>query len=194
MNNSVFGKTMMNIENRVDTKLKTDKAAARKLSALPNYDHCTIFDEKLVAIHMKRTNLYYNKPIYLGMCILDLSKNLMFDFHCDYIKPKYEDKAQLLYTDTDSLIYEIETEDVYSDISGHIEAKFDTREFPVTHPSGIPIGKNKKVVGMMKDESCGKIIIEFLGLRPKLYSYKVGDEVKKCKGTKKNVVKKENRT
>ena len=192
MNNSVFGKTMENIEKRVDIRLKTDKGEARKLSARPNYDHCTIFDENLVAIHMKPVKLYYNKPVYLGMCILDLSKNLMFDFHYNYMKPKYGDKAQLLYTDTDSLIYEIETEDVYADISGDVEAKFDTSEFPVNHPSDIPVGKNKKVVGTMKDESCGKIITEFVGLRPKLYSYKVdeGGEVKKCKGTKKNVVKK----
>ena len=120
------------------------------------------------------------------MCILDLSKNLMFDFHYNYMKPMYGKKAQLLYTDTDSLIYEIETDDVYSDINGDVGAKFDTSEFPVNHPSGIPVGKNKKVVGMMKDESCGKIITEFVCLRQKLYSYKVDedDEVKKCKGIK----------
>jgi len=190
MNNSVFGKTMENIENRVDIRLITDKAKARELSALLHYDHCTIFDENLVAVHMKQIKLYYNKPVYLEMCILDLSKNLMFDFHYNYIKPKYGKKAQLLYTDTDSLMYEIETEDVYADIGGDVEAKFDTSEFPV---SGIPVGKNKKVVGMMKDETCGKIITEFVGLRPKLY--KVDEdagptEVKKCKGTKKNAVKK----
>jgi len=192
MNNSVFGKTMENIENRVDIRLKTDKAAARKLSALPNYDHCTIFDENLLAIHMKRIKLYYNKPVYLGMCILDLSKNLMFDFHFNYIKAKYADMAQLLYTDTDSLIYEIETDDVYSDISGDVEAKFDTSEYLTEFiAKKFPVGKNKKVIGMFKDEVMGKQIEEFVGLRPKLYSYKVDeDEVKKCKGTKKSVVKK----
>jgi len=170
----------------VDIRLKTDKAAARKLSALPNYDHCTIFDENLVAIHMKRTKLYYNKPVHLGMCILDLSKNLMFDFHYNYIKPKYGDKAQLLYSDTDSLIYEIETDDVYSDISGDVEAKFDTSEYPTEFiVKGFPVGKNKKVIGMFKDEVMGKQIEEFVGLKPKLYSYKVDeDEVKNVRGLK----------
>jgi len=177
---------MENILRREWTLNRTDKGEARKLSACPNYNHCTICDENLFAIHMKPVKLYYNKPVYLGVCILDLSKNLMFDFHYNYMKPKYRDKAQLLYTDTDSLIYEIETEDVYADISGHVEAKFDTSEFPVNHPSDIPVGKNKKVVGTMKDESCGKIITEFVGLRPKLYSYKVdeGGEVQNVKGLK----------
>jgi len=112
MNNSVFGKTMENIENRVDIRLTTDNAAARKLSALPNYDHCTIFDENLVAIHIKRIKLYYNKPVYPGMWILDLSENLMFDFHYNYIKAKYANMAQLLYTDTDLLIYETSAKNI----------------------------------------------------------------------------------
>jgi len=177
---------MENIENRVDIRLKTDKAAVRKLSALPNYDHCTIFDKNLVAIHMKRIKLYYNKPVYLGMCILDLSKNLMFDFHYNYIKAKYADMAQLLYTDTDSLIYEIETQDVYSDISVDVEAKFDTSEYPTEFiAKGFPVGKNKKVIGMFKNEVMRKQIEEFVGLRPKLYSFKVDeDEVKNVRGLK----------
>src|SRR5271156_2755130 len=88
MNNSVFGKTMENIENRVDIKLVTDRKKAIELAAKPNYDRCTIFDANLIAIHMKKTKLKYDKPIYLGMCILDLSKSLMYDFHYNYIKKK----------------------------------------------------------------------------------------------------------
>jgi len=96
MNNSVFGKAMENIENRVDVKLATDLKKATALAAKPNYDIRTIFDENLIAIHMKRTKLVYNKPIYLGMCILDISKTLMYDFHYNYIKTKYDDRAKLL--------------------------------------------------------------------------------------------------
>ena len=103
---------------------------------------------------------------------------------------KYGDKTKLLYTDTDSVIYEIETEDFYQDIVDDIEEKFDTSDFPEDHPSNIPTGKNKKVIGKMKDETGGKIIEELIGLRAKLYSYKIDlVENKKCKGVKKNVVK-----
>src|SRR5271155_51346 len=191
MNNSVFGKTMKNIENRVDIRLVTDKEKAIKLAAKPNYDKCTIFDDNLIAVHMKRKKLLYDKPIYLGMCILDLSKTLMYDFHYNYIKKKYGNNAMLLFTDTDSLAYEIKTDDFYADISQDIESRFDTSDYPKDHPSGIKTGVNKKVIGMFKDEASGKQIEEFVGLRSKLYSYKMfddGKENKKCKGIKKNVV------
>ena len=139
---------------------------------------------------MKRAKLVFDKPVYCGMCILDISKTLMYDFHYKFIKPKYGEKAKLLFTDTDSLMYEIETDDFYQDIKGDVESKFDTSNFVKDHPSGIQ-GKNKKVIGMMKDEAGGKIIEEFVGLRAKLYSYKMfeGEEEKKCKGIKKSVVK-----
>ena len=191
MNNSVFGKTMENIRNRVDIRLVNSEAKAKKLAAKPNFKHCNIFDENLVAIHMKKTKLVFNKPVYLGMCILDLSKTLMYDFHYNYIKNKFNDKATLLFTDTDSLAYEIETEDFYKDISGDVHGFFDTSNFPKGHSSGIEVGCNKKVVGMFKDEAGGKIISEFVGLRPKLYAYKMheGKEEKRCKGVKKAVVK-----
>ena len=192
MNNSVFGKTMENIRNRVDIKLVNNKKQAEKLSAKPNFKHCNIFSEDLVAIHMKKTKLVFNKPVYLGMCILDLSKTLMYDFHYNYIKQKYGAKAKLLLTETDSLMYEIQTEDFYKDISGDVKDRFDTSDYPPNHPSGIPSGFNKKVLGMFKDEVNGRYIEEFVGLRAKLYSYKMfeGEESKKCKGVKKSVVKK----
>ena len=192
MNNAVFGKTMENIRNRVDIKLVNNKKQAEKLSAKPNFKHCNIFSEDLVAIHMKKTKLDFDKPVYLGMCILDLSKSLMYDFHYNYIKQKYGDKAKLLLTDTDSLMYEIQTEDFYKDINGDVKDRFDTSGYPPDHPSGIPSGFNKKVLGMFKDEVNGNVIDEFVGLRAKLYSYKMfeGEESKKCKGVKKSVVKK----
>ena len=191
MVNSVFGKTMENIRKRVNVKLVNTKEKLKKLVAKPNFKGQKIFSENLVAVHMKKTSLTMNKPVYLGMCILDLSKTIMYDFHYNYIKPKYGDKAKLLFTDTDSLMYEIETEDFYKDISGDVKNKFDTSDYPENHPSGIPTGINKKVLGMFKDEAAGKTIIEFVGLRAKLYSYIMDDgvETKKCKGIKKQVVK-----
>ena len=190
MNNSVFGKTMENIRNRVDVKLVNTKEKLKKLVAKPNFRSQKIFSENLVSVHMKKTSLTMNKPVYLGMCILDLSKTIMYDFHYNYIKPKYGDKAKLLFTDTDSLMYEIETEDFYKDISGDVKDRFDTSDYPENHPSGIPTGINKKVLGMMKDEAGGKTIKEFVGLRAKLYSFVMdnGEETKKCKGVKKQVV------
>ena len=192
MNNSVFGKTMENIRNRVDIKLVNNREKAEKLTAKPNFKHCNIFSENLISIHMKKTKLTFNKPVYLGMCILDLSKTLMYDFHYNYIMQKYGDKARLLFTDTDSLMYEIQTEDFYKDISKDVKDRFDTSDYPPNHPSGIPSGLNKKVLGRFKDEVGGKVIDEFVGLRAKLYSYKMfeGEETKKCKGVKNSVVKK----
>ena len=140
---------------------------------------------------MKKTKLIFDKPVYLGMCILDICRTLMYDFHYNYIKQKYDDKAKLLFTDTDSLMYEIQTSNFNIDISADVEHRFDTSNYPSGHPSGIPTGLNKKVLGMFKDEANGKVIDEFVGLRAKLYSYKMfeGEESKKCKGVKKSVVK-----
>ena len=192
MNNAVFGKTMENIRNRVNVKLTNTEEQLKKLVAKPNYESRKIFNENLVSVHMKKTSLTMNKPVYLGMCILDLSKTLMFDFHYKYIKPKYGNKAKLLFTDTDSFLYEIETEDFYKDIAEDVKDRFDTSNYPEGHPSGIPTGINKKVLGMFKDEAAGENIKEFVGLRAKLYSYKMeeGEENKKCKGIKKAVVAK----
>ena len=117
MNNSVFGKTLENIRNRVDIRLISSDKVAKKLAAKPNYDRCAIFDENLIAVHMKKTKLYFNKPVYLGMRILDLSKSLMYDFHYNYIKTKYRDNAKLLFIETDSLAYEIKTKDLFTKIS-----------------------------------------------------------------------------
>ena len=192
MNNSVFGKTIENIRKRQNIILVDDRKKAVKLTTRPNFDRVTIFDSKLVAVHMKKTEVYFNKPVYVGQAILDLSKTLMFDFHYNYIRDKYNDRAELLFTDTDSLLYLIHTDDFYKDISLDIETKFDTSDYPPDHKSGILTGVNKKVIGMFKDEVAGRQITHFVGLRPKLYSFKVEDDkvVKKCKGIKKNVVKK----
>ena len=141
---------------------------------------------------MKKTEVYFNKPIYVGQAILDLSKTLMFDFHYNYIKNKYGDKAELLFTDTDSLRYLIQTQDVYKDFSKDVRKKFDTSDYPENHPSGIKTGVNKKVIGKFKDEAAGKQITHFVGLRPKLYTYKIEGqgEKQRTKGVTKCVMKK----
>ena len=192
MNNSVFGKTIENIRKRQNIFLVDNRKTALNLSKRPNFERVTIFDKNLIAAHMKKTEIYFNKPVYVGQAILDLSKTLMYDFHYNYIKPKYGKKAELLFTDTDSLMYQIQTEDFYKDISADIKTKFDTSDYPKDHPSGILTGENKKVIGMFKDEVAGKQITHFIGLRPKLYSFKIeeGKNVKKCKGIKKSVVSK----
>ena len=192
MNNSVFGKTIENIRKRQNVKIVDNRKLALKLSSRPNFDRCTIFDKHLIALHMRNTKVYFNKPVYVGQAILDLSKTLMFNFHYEYIKKKYGKKAELLFTDTDSLMFQIKTKDFYKDIAGDVMDKFDTSDYPPNHKSSIQTGVNKKVIGMFKDEVAGKQITHFVGLRPKLYSYKVEDEkdFKKYKGIKKNVVKK----
>ena len=182
MNNSVFGKTMANIRNRVDVRLVNNQDKAQKLISKPNLKHWARFDENLIGVNLKRIKLTFNKPVYCGMAILDLSKTLIYDFHYKYIVPKFGEKQKLLFTDTDSLCYEIETEDFFKDIAGDVDAMFDTSNFDKNHPSGIQ-GKNKKIPGMMKDEAGGKIIEGFVGLRAKLYSYKMfeGKEEKNVK-------------
>jgi hypothetical protein len=194
MNNSVFGKTMENVRNRVDIRIVNDEKKWNKLAKKHNFKSVTIFSENLVAVHMRRTSVKLVKPIYLGMSILDISKTLMYNFHYNYIKPKYGNDAELLFTDTDSLCYEINTEDFLKDISEDVHERFDTSNIDKDHPSGIPTGINKKVIGMMKSETGSKQIKEFVGLRAKLYAYKMvedGKEEKKCKCVKKTTIKKE---
>ena len=190
MNNSVFGKTMENIRKRVDIKLVSNKAKAEKFMAKPNFDKATIFSNDLAAIHMKPLELVYNKPVYVGMCILDISKIKVFDFHYNYIKNKYGEKAKLCMTDTDSLLYEIETKDVYKEINPDINKWFDTSNY--TDNTKLQSGINKKIPGKMKDENGGEIMTEFIGLRAKLYATKKynGDESKKAKGVNKSIISK----
>ena len=190
MNNSVYGKTMENLRKRVDVRLITDEKKLLKMASKPTYVSSKIFNKDLVAVHKIKEILTLNRPAYVGMCILDLSKTLMYDFHYNYIKKKYGDKAKLLFTDTDSLTYEIETEDVYQDFFNDRD-KFDFSEYDKS--SKYFDETNKKVIGKFKDEASGIPITEFIGLRSKMYSYikdnkKVG---KTAKGIKKYVIKKD---
>ena len=125
-----------------------------------------------------------NKPVYQhgNIRILEISKTLMYKFWYDYIKPKYQNNAKLCYMDTDSLIINIKTEDFFEDISNNIEKRFDTSNYEISRP--LPTGKNKKVIGLMKDEIRGKIMREFKALRPETYSYLMDDGNSDKKGTK----------
>jgi hypothetical protein len=173
MNNSVFGKTMENLRKRVDVRLVNKESALLKLSASPMFVSQKIFNENLVAVKKIKESLTLNKPAYVSMCILELSKTLMYDFHYNYIKKKYGDQARLLFTDTDSLMYEIKAEDVYEDFRADREM-FDSSDYDKESKFYFP--ENKKVIGKMKDEAAGVPIVELVGLRSKMYSYMKDNE------------------
>ena len=194
MNNSVFGKTIENIRKHRDIKLVTTDRKRSKLVSEPNYHTINLISEGLSIIEMKKTKVKMNKPIYLGLSILEISKILMHEFWYDYMKPKYNDNVRLCYMDTDSFAMHIKTNDLYKDIANDIENRFDTSNYEVNTSETsalarrpLPTGKNKKVIGLMKDELGGKIITEFVTSRPKTYSFLTDDgkEDKKAKATKK---------
>ena len=191
MNNSVFGKTMENIRKHGNIKLVTTEEKYLCTVMKPNFKSGVLFGENLMGCNIGKIKVVMKKPVYLGQVILDLSKIVMYEFHYDYMVPKYGlEKLGLCYMDMDSLVYDIETEDFYKDIVDNIPARFDTSGYCLNRP--LPVGLNEKVIGLMKDELGGKIMTEFMALRPKLYSYKKldGSKDKKCKGIKKCVVKK----
>ena len=188
MNNSVFGKTMENLRKRVDVRLVADPKKLMKLVACPTYVSNKIINKNVVAVHKTKEVLILNRPVYVGMSILDLSKTLMYEFHYNVIKENYP-TAKLLFTDTDSLTYEIEAEDVYQDFWNNKEM-FDNSDYSEESP--FHNKTNKKVIGKMKDEAAGVPITEFVGLRSKMYSYikDNGSGGKTAKGIKKCVIKK----
>ena len=190
MNNAVFGKTMENIRKHRDIKLVTTDKKRNKLVSEPNYHTMNYISEDLSIIEMNKTKVKMNKPIYLGLLILDISTILMYEFWYDYMKPKYGNDVKLCYMDMDSFIMNIRMNDFYKYIANDVEKRFDTSNYEVNRP--LPTGKNKKVIGLMKDELGGKIITEFVTLRPETYSYLINNckEDKKAKGTKKCIIKK----
>ena len=201
MNNSVFGKTMENIRKHRDIKLVTTDKKRSKLVSEPNYHTINLISEDLSIIEMKKTKVKMNKPIYLRLSMLEISKILMYEFWYDYVKPKYNDNVRLCYMDTDRFIINIKTNDFYEDVANDVENRFDTSNYEANTSKTsalarrpLPTGKNKKVIGLMKDELGGKIITEFVTLRPKTHSFLTDDgkEDKNAKGTKKCVIKKIN--
>ena len=187
INNAVFGKTMENVRKHHDIKLVKTNYKMNNLVSQPNYHTMKLIEENLSIIEMKKVKVKMNKPIYLGLSILEISKITMYEFWYDYVKNKCRNKVNLCYMDTDSLVMNIKTNDFYKDIAQDVNERFDTSNYSFDRL--LPKGKNKKVIGLMKDELGGGINT---ALRPKTYSYTTDEfiELKKAKGTKKCVVKK----
>ena len=180
---------MENIRKHRDIKLVTTDKKRKKLVSEPNYHTINLISEDLSIIEMKKSKVKMNKPIYLGLSILEIGNKLMYEFWYDYMKPKYGNKVKLCYMDTDSFIMNIKTNDFYEDIANYVENTFDTSNYEVNR--ALPTGKNKKIIFLMKDELDEKIITEFVTLRPKTYSFLTDDgkEDKKAKRTKKCILK-----
>ena len=156
----------------------------------PNFKSGVLFGANLMGCKMGKTKVVMNKLVYFGQAILDLCKIILYEFHYDYTLLKYGNNLKLCCMDTDSFVYRIETEDFYEDIAKYVSTRFDTSGYCKDRP--LPVGLNKKIIGLMKNELGGAIMAEFVALRPKLYSYRKldGAEGKKCKGIKKCLVKK----
>ena len=155
MNNSVFGKTMENIRKHRDIKLVTTDKKRSKLVSEPNYHTIDLISEDLSIIEMKKTKVKMNKPIYLGLSILEISKILMYEFWYNYMKPKYNDNVRLCYMDTDSFVMHIKTNDFYKDIASDVENRFDTSNYKAntsetTARRPLPTGINKVIGGLLK--------------------------------------------
>ena len=151
---------MENVRKHRDIKLVNNDKKRNKLVSEPNYHTTKWFSENLLAIEMKKKIIKPNKPIYLGLAILSLSKTRIYEYWYDHMKLKYSDNIKLCYMDTDSFIMHGKTEDFYEDIANDVEKNYDTSNYTVERP--LPIGTNKKVIGLMKDELGGKIMKEFI--------------------------------
>ena len=165
MNNAVFGKTMENVRKHRDIKLIKSDKKRNKLVSEPNFHTMKLIDDNLAIIETRKVQVKMNRPIYLGLSVLDISKITMYEF-------------------TDSFVVNINTKYFYKDISQDVNKRFDTSNYTFDRP--LPTGINKKVIGLMKYELGGDIITEFVALRPKAYSYVTNNfiEMKKAKGTK----------
>ena len=131
MNNAVFGKTMENVRKHRDIKLVTTDKRRSHLVSEPNYHTKKWFSENLLAIEMRKAKVKMNKPVYLGMSILDISETQIYEFWHDYMKPKYNNDVKLCYMDTDSFILAIKTEDFYEDTADDIEKRFHASNYEV---------------------------------------------------------------
>jgi hypothetical protein len=188
MNNAVYGKTIENVEKRVNVVLTSDDEAIRKYASRPDFQDIRLVGNGLTAILLRKGPAVYDKPIQVGAAVLDISKVHMYDFHYGYVRARYGDAARLLFTDTDSLTYHITTPNVYEDMRAGLH-RFDTSDYPRDHPCYS--AANKKVVLKFKDELSGVPIRAFIGLRAKMYAYVTADSSvsAKAKGVKACAVK-----
>ena len=212
LNNAVFGKTCENLLGRTEYQLVGSRKQALKYISKPTFKDYTEYNETLAGIHLDPSKVILNKPSYVGIAVLELSKTLMYDFFYHNVKARYGSRAQLQMTDTDSLLLEIQTDDWYDDIRDEVKTLYDTSAYPGNHPAGLP-RMNKKVIGLWKDEYKGRTVSEYAGTCSKSYALTLSDYPgmckknfcdggckekncigngggKKCKGAKKTVVKK----
>ena len=196
MNNAVFGKCMENVRDRIEIKTAFDAKYLQKYVSKPNFHSSKVLvDDKMVLMKLNKKTVQLNKPIYAGFSILELSKYHMYDFHYNTMKPRYNENIELMMTDTDSLVYLIQTEDFYKDMY-EMRDYFDLSEYSKSNP--IYDETNKKAIGKFKDETGDKIIRTFVGVRSKVYAIETEDpinkklnETKKLKGIPKMIVKKQ---
>ena len=179
INNAVFGKTTENVRKHRNIKLVSTERRKNYLVSEPNSQTTKFFTLNLLAIEMRKTQILMNKPVYLGLSILDRNKTAMYILVYDYLKPKYDKNAKICYMYTGSFIVHVTTNDIYNDIAEDVKTRFDTSNFELDRP--LPKG----LIGLMEDELGGKITIYFVVLRAKTYSYLNNNnkEDKKAKGT-----------
>lgn len=200
LNNAMFGKTIENVRNRMNLELVNNEKRLNKLISKPSFLNRIIYNENLCAIECAKDSVFFNKPIYIGFTVLELSKHHMYDFYYRILKPFYDESSiRILYLDTDSFFLKVKTEDLYDDFNNvKLKQFFDMSDYSKDHKCYF--SENKKKLGCFKDETCGVVIQEFIGLRSKLYTYKTVDDhylenvkkmsLRKAKGVTKNVIKK----
>ncbi|XP_025405883.1 uncharacterized protein LOC112680100 [Sipha flava] len=192
LNNAVFGKTMESMRKKIKMVLVSSEQRIRKLINRTTFKYCTNYDNKnLSAVTLENKIVHFCKPIYIGFAVLEISKTLMYDYHYNVMKSHYKEAINLMYTDTDSLVYYIKTDDFYNDLqtNPNLLNRMDTSNLPRDHSCFI--AERKKIPGLFSDESNGQTIHEFIALRAKSYAYIIdGQEKIKAKGIRKHVVKK----
>jgi hypothetical protein len=188
MNNSVFGKSIQNSRKHLNVKLALTENQTRRWISMPHFQQFKIIDENKAIIKLRQTFVKLDKPIYIGFSVLELSKLHMYDLHYNVFKSYYGHNIKLVYTDTDSFLYEINTNDLYEDFSEMFSEYMDFSNYPEDHH--LKNNKNKKKIGYLKDEYGGEIITQFVGIKSKLYSILYGGDKNKttAKGLNKSVL------